>query len=662
MATYRNSSITEFFKHSTLTRSAKRPAPDSDIESSGRRQKSRSVSPKSGQISRREQASAKEQAQEPSRSSAGLLNDVNSNVAAPFPRYEATSIQDDNVQKSQKTVSEASTLSSSQGPIITSSQRIVKNGQVVIRNSDDEDSDSDASLRDIDEILKSRKAAAEATSTPLTEPESSILTPVGSCTSEPDNEPMPRTRASAGTRKATRSTSTSPRVPRYKFDLHSLVKRSKKDEISEAGMSKAKSALENIGRLEGSAAEEANEGVIHATTINPGMIRSVMKSHGDSGEANRLMMAIQRTEALQMEKSWSFFEANEEPWDIEQPPLTHSATRSWHHMLEDQSSRQQLFLGGFMGDIAINGDLPDELLLWLVNAVSVETREDLRYSYNHTLKDAAREVGSLIEPCRINTLFQNIGARREALNVEKTVVAVPRASRRTLRPNHNLSHDQSSNLAIEEAFGGLIDPMSDDEIENQVNEAFVRRRDLRSQLIHKLPATSPRLTLLRRRLSLAFFFQNPAYLSKPQDELVTLGYVSHHLKTEKYMIGIETGFAELGAMVVLLNVGVDNGDPPPGGIDNPDHKVFDKEVDELSYVVKSMSNQIKDAGALQTKKTEAKEILEDFNARLMYAVRTTIKSEQMFGERKIKECFQKTKEPQNTTREMSNGVVDVGSR
>lgn len=142
---------------------------------------------------------------------------------------------------------------------------------------------------------------------------------------------------------------------------------------------------------------------------------------------------------------------------------------------------------------------------------------------------------------------------------------------------------------------------------------------------------------------------------------MTLGYVSHHLKTEKYMIGIETNFAELGAMVLLLNVGVDSGDPPPGGINNPDHKVFDKEVDELSYVVKSMSNQIKDAGALQTKKTEAKEILEDFNARLIYAVRTTIKSEQMFGQGNIKECFRKAKEPQNSTKEMSNGIMSAGN-
>lgn len=130
------------------------------------------------------------------------------------------------------------------------------------------------------------------------------------------------------------------------------------------------------------------------------------------------------------------------------------------------------------------------------------------------------------------------------------------------------------------------------------------------------------------------------------------------------MIGIETDFAELGAMVSLLNVGVDSGNPPPAGIDTSGRDVFEKEVDKLSYVVKSMSNQIKDAGASQMKKTEAKEILEDFNARLMYAVRTRIKSEtQMFGGRTIKEYLEEVKEPQNSTeKEMSNGVLNVGSK
>ena len=335
MAPHRSTSIVDFFKRPTQSRSAKRSAPDNDIEPLGSRQKSRSVSPKGDQNSTLEHASTEEHAHLPSRRSAGPLNLVNSEVAARSTYHKATStLQDGDFQKSQKTATEASNLSSSQGPLITSSQRIIKNGQVMIRNSDDEDSDSDASLKDIDEILRSRKTLAEAASSPLTEPDSSTLTPVGSCISEPDTEAMPQMRASAGIRKAARSTSTSPRVPQYKFDMHSLVKRRRKDEISEAGISKAKSALEDIGRIEKSALEEVHKGATNTTKIDPGMITSVMKSHGDSSDASRLMMAIQRTEALQTEKSWSFFETDYEPSDIEQSPFKYSATRSWHHMLQ----------------------------------------------------------------------------------------------------------------------------------------------------------------------------------------------------------------------------------------------------------------------------------------------------------------------------------------
>ena len=108
------------------------------------------------------------------------------------------------------------------------------------------------------------------------------------------------------------------------------------------------------------------------------------------------------------------------------------------------------------------------------------------------------------------------------------------------------------------------------------------------------------------------------------------------------MIGRETDFAELGAMVLLLNVGVDCGDPPPAEIDSNGPKRFDEEVDELSYAIKSISNQIKDTGASQMKKTEAKEILEDFNAKLLCAVRTRPKPKlNPFGDAKIKDFFTK---------------------
>jgi hypothetical protein len=177
---------------------------------------------------------------------------------------------------------------------------------------------------------------------------------------------------------------------------------------------------------------------------------------------------------------------------------------------------------------------------------------------------------------------------------------------------------------------------------------------LRAQLIQAIPAFSARLTLFRRRLALAFFFDNSSYLSKPQQDLVNLGTISHRLTTPKFGIkrDKEFNYTELAASISILNVGVGSGDPPLAGMNEKVENAFNDQVDELSRRIKTMSTSIIDNGASQLKKTEAKEILESFNFRLMYAVRTRPKPKNTpFGNpnldrnRKIYEYSHKTAPP-----------------
>ena len=202
-------------------------------------------------------------------------------------------------------------------------------------------------------------------------------------------------------------------------------------------------------------------------------------------------------------------------------------------------------------------------------------------------------------------------------------------------------------VVIEGAFDCLVNAIVDDDIDEEVNggsetlyeglsdRSSVQFRSilniifdtvidmaLRSRLIQNIPAFSSRLALFRRRLSLAFFCEDSDYLSKPLQDLVNLGSISHRLTAPKFVMNRETNYTELAASISFLNVGVDCGDPPLAGIDKNADNTFNEEVDELSYRVKSMSTRIIDTGASQLKKTEAKEVLESFNFRLMYAVRT----------------------------------------
>ena len=136
-----------------------------------------------------------------------------------------------------------------------------------------------------------------------------------------------------------------------------------------------------------------------------------------------------------------------------------------------------------------------------------------------------------------------------------------------------------------------------------------------------MPVSSPCLGLFRRRLSLAFFFNDTIYLSKQTEKLVNLGSISHRLTQPGYAIGEHTDFAELAASISMLSIGVDNGDPPLAGLNRKAESAFDKAIDMLAREIKSLNDQIVDTGASHMRRTQAKQVLEAFHSRLLFAVR-----------------------------------------
>lgn len=102
----------------------------------------------------------------------------------------------------------------------------------------------------------------------------------------------------------------------------------------------------------------------------------------------------------------------------------------------------------------------------------------------------------------------------------------------------------------------------------------------------------------------------------------------------------------------LLNIGLDDGDPPPLPSTSPfsediitDSEIkdattseasFNKAVDRLAHRVHTMFTSIVDTGASHMTRTEAKDVLGAFHARLVYAVRTKQKPKTMvFGDASV---------------------------
>ena len=310
MPTYQKSTITNFFKPFSQPPQPKRPHPDEDSLQSQPR-KSRSVTPKGfpGSL--------------PIRS---CDNTPSKPIAAPTSPDAHLNASTERApdQVTDAITSTLISFPSSQGPVITSSQRVVKNGGIIVTNSDDEGSDTDASLGDIDELLRLRRQPLEQISSPLTEPDSTILTP--SLSSSPKPKPGLDLEPEATTARRTRGSkpvgkysdlNTLPLAPKYKFDLDFLVKRSEKDEISAEGITKAKNLLATLDQ-DGCSATAKRDVSFVRNPVDPGLVASVMKEQGDEKEAKRLMLAIERTEALQQDLSWSFFEEETEDTDVEQ--------------------------------------------------------------------------------------------------------------------------------------------------------------------------------------------------------------------------------------------------------------------------------------------------------------------------------------------------------
>ena len=335
----KNANITDFFKPSARLRTSKRPLPDNNHEHAEPPRKSRSLTPirsirPVSDPSRLTISSTIPQG----KSSASSIPSVSCDRTKVSQEYQQEEILNDSGLTNGKPLEEslADQLASidpsgSQGPLLASSQRVVKNGEVMIRNSDDEGSDSDSSLGDIDDLLLSKKRPDPAVSSPLTELGSS--TPTSTQRSSPEVMYKTRSRRKAtGHEDTMRRPFLPPHPPKYRFDLGTLVQRSVKDETAEACMSKARKTLESVEQRGASRAVEVPLDLLGNRDVDAALITSALKGRGESNEVEKLLMAIHRTESAQREKSWSFFEDGEDDRDSRSSTLCDQAVFPTEHL------------------------------------------------------------------------------------------------------------------------------------------------------------------------------------------------------------------------------------------------------------------------------------------------------------------------------------------
>ncbi|KAL8916357.1 MAG: hypothetical protein Q9172_006338 [Xanthocarpia lactea] len=326
-------SIADFFKPFAFAQHSQSVLADDEAENPKPSQRLRSVTPPSHIHSGAEQAETSNSANvlpEASSQSSILSSLRGSTPIAPEESFdrplELPTVPYCDIASGQ---SLGASFSGSQAAVIPSSQRVIRNGKVIIKDSDDERSGSDASLEDLDDLITPRKPS------PISPPSSQIDFPSHqpSGAGPPTGIKTTKKRGTGTWHAATDDrSSTGTKLPTYKFSLDALIKQTQKYENSQESIHDARQLLES---LEG---QKPIGKAISITGLDKDLLAAVIKKNDDETDMGRLMAAIERTEALHQDETWSFFVGNDHIAEVQPEECPSVADQHWQSVLGGSSA------------------------------------------------------------------------------------------------------------------------------------------------------------------------------------------------------------------------------------------------------------------------------------------------------------------------------------
>ncbi|KAL8941169.1 MAG: hypothetical protein Q9216_002398 [Gyalolechia sp. 2 TL-2023] len=325
-------SITDFFKPFAFPRDYNRSNPCERSGEPPRSQRQRSSTPKAAS------ALIKTRSRTPTPCDNNLLLSSQSSdlsslhglpPSTPEDQFSQLHERTPAIRPSGKVPNESFTeaVSASQVPILSSSQRTIRNGEIVIRDSDDERSDTDVSLDDLDDIIACHRpplASAPSSGEGLPFLPSPRVT--RSKSPKKDSKGRSNLVAAAAKQEATPVT-----IPKFKIPLEALIQQRQADNLTRMSVKHAKSLLDS---LEGQTPAAL---AVESASLDEDLLATVIKNDDDASDMEKLMGAIERTEALDLPKTWSFFSQDHEGFDIgslECPSVRH---RHWKSIFAGQS-------------------------------------------------------------------------------------------------------------------------------------------------------------------------------------------------------------------------------------------------------------------------------------------------------------------------------------
>ncbi|KAH7052364.1 hypothetical protein B0J12DRAFT_739895 [Macrophomina phaseolina] len=524
---------------------------------------------------------------------------------APQPPTGVYPPQNDMTNRNTGSVEPGSSFNSSfsslpqQSQSSTSSKRVVKDGVPLVRTSDSEEEDSDSELEDLTTILnkKRRAQALPENPNPTMKPKRDREGPGSAYDLRSHFKRAPPKREFKSIVAPTR---------KYKISLSDLVTQRQKGLDSEARVLEAQRQAEEAER----AAEESKA----KSKISKEGLRGAL---GDAEGVERTFNALQRTEVLETDQVWRFFEKNDETVAPARPqfPAPCLSEEGWQRRLIDPSTRDGIFISGIVKSRIYKQPLPDELLIWMIDDLCQSRKEELTNAYFGILESSTPQLRKILTRQAISDLFRRLGAREEAVsfsselpeilpdevNPHEPKKALPHGSSQligllrraapflettvieyTLEVLIRLSFDDSTRQdgdiqwQCQEAIAAMLDALSSEdepEVLRRVSQTLFQsfrnhgpKEDkfvnhvLQAQLVQAIPSITRREATFQRRLALAFFLDSPKPLTLSLTAPGILPAILQSLvHNPLFRFSRGTDYADVTAAFTLLDIAIDSG-------------------------------------------------------------------------------------------------------
>ncbi|KAI5303119.1 hypothetical protein KEM56_007892 [Ascosphaera pollenicola] len=468
----------------------------------------------------------------------------------------------------------------------SASTRKLRNGEVVVTNSDPESDDDDGvsngTAEDDDDHNDNddKEEEEEDSDDSDLENPNGIFSRLRSSTRE--NDTTTKTETASTTKKVTFS----KEQPDFLFteSLDQLLRDSERDneiveKVAKASASISRYTLDkdnnyiinhDTGSLSdhhalasganGTSSSEKRRmsGAYHKRRLTEEIVSAVIDEEDEEAawKAERLSRAIDRTEVFDQGKMWLFFDVNvneQSPATAPPPAFPDVQDEALRACLEDQASRNRAMLSGFLGDCLAkpSGSLPDQILPWLLESVTSEPRDLLRETYCIMLKRTnVKRISETITSSTIDNLFRRLGAKPIALDVSKTLTCEDTV------PDEYQNRECKHLLSVLYVLDIISDRLNDktrvhalklvcrlaaDETIMKINLRDVSSwlfttmpyPEFQSQLLRCIPALDRRASRFRCRLACVFLYNDPEYLDKPFDHLFDIPTIINLLTRDK---------------------------------------------------------------------------------------------------------------------------------